>query len=155
MWNHDAIWAVRSSFDLDHWFQWMERHRGSRVGHDKDYWHQEPRLRYMRYRDSIAAIESRMNLDHWFNSLSDFSRSGLEGVKNSHGEVVKSREDLGRRIWGNYEGPIAFRYGEAARQIWQSWSVGSRGHVAIDHHVADWKVKGTRFDLSHQIEVWS
>jgi hypothetical protein len=46
--------------------------------------------------------------------------------------VAKSREDLGRRIWGNYEGPIAVRYGEAARQIGQSWSIGSRGRVAKD-----------------------
>jgi hypothetical protein len=48
---------------------------------------------------------------------SGFRRSGLEGVENSHGEVAKSREDLGRRIGGKYEGPIAVRYGEAARWI--------------------------------------
>jgi hypothetical protein len=43
----------------------------------------------------------------WSDSISGFRRSGLEGVENSHGEVAKSREDLGRRIWGKYEGPIA------------------------------------------------
>jgi hypothetical protein len=32
-------------------------------------------------------------------------------------EVAKSREDLGHRIWGIYEGSIAIRYGEAARRI--------------------------------------
>ena len=53
----------------------------------------------------------------WSDSILGFRRSGLEGVENSHGEVAKSREDLGRRIWGKYEGPIAVRYGEAARQI--------------------------------------
>jgi hypothetical protein len=48
---------------------------------------------------------------------SRFCRSGLEGIENSHGEVEKSLEDLGRKIGGKYEGPIAIRYGEAARQI--------------------------------------
>jgi hypothetical protein len=38
-------------------------------------------------------------------------------AKRRNREVAKSREDLGRRIWGIYEGSIAIRYGEAARQI--------------------------------------
>jgi hypothetical protein len=37
--------------------------------------------------------------------------------KQRNREVAKSREDLGRRIWGIYEGSIAIRYGEAARRI--------------------------------------
>jgi hypothetical protein len=42
-------------------------------------------------------------------------RGNHEGGQNR--EAVKSREDLGRRIWGIYEGSIVVRYGEAARQI--------------------------------------
>jgi hypothetical protein len=38
-------------------------------------------------------------------------------AKRRNREVAKSREDLGRRIWGIYEGSIAVRYGEAARRI--------------------------------------
>jgi hypothetical protein len=48
---------------------------------------------------------------------SGFHRSRLEGVENSHGEVAKSREYMGCRIEGKYEGPIAIRYGEVARWI--------------------------------------
>jgi hypothetical protein len=40
-----------------------------------------------------------------------------EIAKQRNREVAKSREDLGRRIWGIYEGSIAIRYGEAARWI--------------------------------------
>ena len=39
-------------------------------------------------------------------NVSGSRRSGLEVVENSHGEVAKSRENLGRRIRGKHEGPI-------------------------------------------------
>jgi hypothetical protein len=40
-----------------------------------------------------------------------------EITKQRNREVEKSQEDMGRRIWGIYEGSIAIRYGEAARWI--------------------------------------
>ena len=137
MQNHDWIWIVRSRNNLDRWSNSTSKFREPWHREAKNIMQQECRFRDMRYRDSIPAIESRMNLDRWFNSLSEFRRSGLEGVENSHGQVAKSREDMGHRIWRKYEGPIVVRYGEAARQIWQSWSVGSRAHVEKERHVAD------------------
>jgi hypothetical protein len=42
----------------------------------------------------------------------------VDGIaKQRNREVEKSREDLGRRIWGIYEGSIAIRYGETTRRI--------------------------------------
>ena len=38
-------------------------------------------------------------------------------AKQQNRKVEKSREDLGHRIWGIYEGSIAIRYGEAVRRI--------------------------------------
>jgi hypothetical protein len=71
----------------------------------------------------------------YFDSILEFRRLGLEGSKTFHHkwrnrEVVKSREDLGRRIWGIYEGSIVIRYGKDVRWIGQSWIVGSIGRVA-------------------------
>jgi hypothetical protein len=52
----------------------------------------------------------------WTKSRSGRNREGGRN-RSSEIEVAKSREDLGRRIWGIYEGSIAVRYGEAARRI--------------------------------------
>jgi hypothetical protein len=53
----------------------------------------------------------------WTKSQSGEIAKVDEIAKQRNREVVKSREDLGRRIWGIYEGSIAIRYGEAARRI--------------------------------------
>jgi hypothetical protein len=53
----------------------------------------------------------------WTKSRSGEIAKVDEIAKQRNREVVKSREDLGRRIWGIYEGSIAIRYGEAARRI--------------------------------------
>jgi hypothetical protein len=53
----------------------------------------------------------------WTKSRSGEIAKVDEIAKQRNREVAKSREDLGRRIWGIYEGSIAIRYGEAARRI--------------------------------------
>jgi hypothetical protein len=108
--------------------------------------------------------------------VSDLSvRSNHRWIRENHHEVAKSREDLGCRIWGIYEGSIVVRYGEVARQIsprviqlsktvkeswpsikdsrgpldqddtWQKIRAPQRLHFEVSHVV---KFKGKRFKLA-------
>ena len=53
----------------------------------------------------------------WTKSRSGEITKVDEIAKQRNREVAKSREDMGRRIYGIYEGSIAVRYGEAAKRI--------------------------------------
>jgi hypothetical protein len=85
--------------------------------------------------------------------------------------VAKLREDLGRKIWGKYEGPITIRYGEAARADMTfvvHWIKRTRGKRS-EHHkdsISEFRRSGnskergsnsqyanSRKDLSRHIKV--